>query len=348
MKLKNILIIIVFIAGVGIFLAAKNSGTVKSLTEVVASDPGCLGESSPSNCYEKFYENLVVEKGVEKGFSDLRARYKTDSFVRSQCHPLTHVLGNAAVVRYPKVSDAFTYGDSFCWSGYYHGVMEGIVGKIGTEKILSELNNICADIPGKGAYSFDYYNCVHGLGHGLMALNNIELFDSLETCDTLSSSWEQSSCYSGVFMENVIVDNENHFTKYLRSEEPLYPCNQVESRYKNACYLMQTSYILRIVNNDFAKVFAFCRKADQGYENICFQSLGRDASGQSLSDAERTKTVCDLGKDNNEKSNCVVGAVKDFISYYHSDVEAKHFCSILSDDLQKICLNTTISYYSSF
>ena len=200
MNLKNILIIVFALALVGGIIAAKKSKTVSSLSEVVASDPKCLTESSPLACYEKFYADLVAKAGVEKAFADLRTRYESDSFVRSQCHPLTHVLGNSAVKLYPQVSSAFSHGDAFCWSGYYHGVMEGIVGNVGEEKILAELNNICADIPGKAVYSFDYYNCVHGLGHGLMALKNIELFESLETCNTLVGGWEKSSCYSGVFM----------------------------------------------------------------------------------------------------------------------------------------------------
>ena len=348
MNLKNILIIVFALALVGGIIAAKKSKTVSSLSEVVASDPKCLTESSPLACYEKFYADLVAKAGVEKAFADLRTRYESDSFVRSQCHPLTHVLGNSAVKLYPQVSSAFSHGDAFCWSGYYHGVMEGIVGNVGEEKILAELNNICADIPGKAVYSFDYYNCVHGLGHGLMALKNIELFESLETCNTLVGGWEKSSCYSGVFMENVIVDNKNHFTKYLKPSEPLYPCNAVADQYKTSCYLMQTSYMLKVSGNDFAKVFSLCRKSDKGYENLCFQSLGRDASGQSVSNAEQTKATCDLGASYDEKSNCVVGAVKDFISYYHSDIEAKNFCSILSEDLGKVCLDTAVAYYRSF
>ncbi|HEY0220796.1 MAG TPA: hypothetical protein VGC58_01080, partial [Candidatus Paceibacterota bacterium] len=91
-----------------------------------------------------------------------------------------------------------------------------------------------------------------------------------------------------------------------------------------------------------------CRDADLGFTNICFQSLGRDASGGSVSNAVMTKQKCYLGKDYEEKSNCIVGAVKDFISYFHSDKEAKHFCSILSNDLQKICLDTAVSYYKTF
>ena len=148
-------------------------------------------------------------------------------------------------------------------------------------------------------------------------------------------------------MENIMIDNKNPFTKYLKPAEPLYPCNAVEEKYKTSCYLMQTSYMLKVTGQDFSKVFALCREADAGYEVTCFQSLGRDASGQSLSNADATKAKCALGADYNEKSNCIIGAVKDFISYYHSDKEANVLCAVITEDLRKVCLDTATTYYKS-
>jgi len=325
-----------------------DGSSVVGLAENSTFDSKCLENGTDFSCYEEYYNKLTVEKGITASFDDLKKRYAENAYVRSQCHPLTHVLGNKAVVLYPKVSEAFNHGDSFCWSGYYHGVMEGIVGNIGKDKVIDQLNSICSDIAGKAEYSFGYYNCVHGLGHGLMAISDNELFKSLDICNTLNGEWEKTSCYGGAFMENVIADGKGHVTNFLKPSEPLYPCSAVVDTYKGSCYLMQTSYMLKVTNNNFSKVFALCRTADKGYENICFQSLGRDASGQSLSNAEKTKATCDLGADYNEKSNCIVGAVKDFISYYHSDKEAKNLCSILSLELNKICTNTAVSYYKSF
>lgn len=299
-------------------------------------------------CYQAHYENLVKNKSIQAAFADLRIRYKQDMYVVAQCHPLTHVIGNEAVEKFNSVGEAYTQGDSFCWSGYYHGVMEKIVFKIGGENLLSKINDICADIQSKTSYSFDYYNCVHGLGHGIMALNNNELFDSLKQCDSLSGDWEKSACHGGVFMENIIVDNKDHFTKYLKAGDPVYPCNAVDQAYKNVCYLMQTSYMLKVTGGDFAKVFSICEQADAGYSNICYQSLGRDASGRTTSDYFRTKDICGLGKNFDQRSNCIIGAVKDFISYFHSDQQAKFFCNSLSAELQQLCTDTAIAYYASF
>ncbi len=326
----------------------QNSTTnTNSKTDQNVSDVCVSQQVQTFGCYEDYYKSLVKVKGVATAFTDLRGRYDQNAYVKSQCHPITHVIGNAAAIFYGDVGTAYTKGDSFCWSGYYHGVMEGVIGGIAPSELAKKMDAICNAIPGKSSYSFDYYNCVHGLGHGVMAISQNELFDSLELCDNLVGNWEQSSCHGGAFMENVIIDNKNHFTKYLKPEEPLYPCTAVGDKYKTTCYLMQTSYMLKVTNGDFKKVFELCRTVGN-YSAICYQSLGRDASGRSISNVEITKATCNLGTDFDQKSNCIIGAVKDFISYHHSDVQAQELCNSLEPDLQATCKSTAESYYTSF
>lgn len=326
-------------------VSVNNKKSEKIASETIKP---CPEGSTDFECYSNYYTALVKQKGVPEAMKVLKSEYNKNSYVVAQCHPFTHVIGHAAISIYPNVATAFKHGDPYCWSGYYHGAMEEISERTGLSKITSEINTICSEIPGKDTYSFDYYNCVHGLGHGIMAVNENKLFDSLKICDNLMGVWEQSSCYGGVYMENVMIDNNGEPTDYLKRDDPLYPCNAVETKYKTSCYLMQTSYALKVLNQDYSKVFALCRKADEGFQDICWQSLGRDASGGTSSNAVETKAKCDLGLDYREKSNCVIGAVKDFISYFHSDVEAKNFCNILSPDLTQVCLDTAVSYYKSF
>lgn len=305
-------------------------------------------------CYSDHYKALVEKNDVATAFADLKSRYSQDSYVKTKCHAIAHAIGNKAMEQYSSISEAYTYGDNFCWSGYYHGVLEGIIKKIETADIKPYLNEFCKDIPSKKSYGFDYYNCVHGIGHGLMAFTNDELPEALQLCDTLKGSWEKTACHSGVFMENVIIDSKNHFTKYLKPSDPLYPCNAVDEKYKNICYLMQTSYMFKISGYDFSKVFDLCSRVEKGYENVCYQSLGRDASTYARQTSENTllniattKQFCDLGKDYQQESNCIIGAVKDFISFYHSKNEADQLCHYIDATFKKICLKTAKTYYSS-
>jgi hypothetical protein len=251
---------------------------------------------------------------------------------------------------YGDIPNTYSKGDNFCWSGYYHGAMEATVAKIGPDKILNEADTICAPLgEGDQKHSFYHYNCVHGLGHGFMGVQNNELFESLEVCDTMTDDWERESCYSGAFMENIMAkDNPSHPSKELRADEPLYPCTEVEKKYKPQCYLMQTSYALETLGNDFQKVFELCGTVESEFRPTCYQSLGRDASGITSSDVDRTNANCMLGEDYEARSNCVIGAAKDFISYYSRDTEAKELCDSFDADLRKVCLEAAEEYYVIF
>lgn len=338
-----------FILGGGIYFFSYNKPREK-----VTINPDCINSVTSTStstfaCYESFYQKLVKESGPKEAMVDLKTRYNVEPYVKNECHQLAHVIGRAATAKYPTVDEAYIRGDSACWSGYYHGVIESVMLEIGTSNITFEtLDNICRNLAERERYSFNHYNCVHGIGHGAMYINDNELFVALDTCDKLKDPWEQSSCWGGVFMENIIADNKNHFTKYLKTDDPLYPCNAVREDQKSTCYLMQTSYMLKLRGGDFASVFELCGTVGESYKDICYQSLGRDASGWTISDPIRTKSHCLLGPDDRAQSNCVVGAVKDFISYHHSDVQAKTFCNSLDENLKDICLSTAESYYVSF
>ena len=291
---------------------------------------------------------MAYEQGIVAAFSGLKQDYNKNPLVRRMCHDIVHFVGRAAVDKYPNVDEAFQHGDGFCWSGYYHGVMEKFLSKKEGFNASKEINFICENISGKENYSFDYYNCVHGLGHGVMYITNNELFDSLGMCDNLEGWWERESCYGGVFMENINTNFRYHYTRYLNPDDQFYPCNKVRERYKPACYLMQTSYMLDVANGDFSAVFGLCEQIEDPYTDICYQSLGRDASGYTISNIEKTRKICLLGKDFRQQSNCVIGAVKDFIAYYHSDSEARKLCSSLNKDLQEVCFRTAEEFYINF
>jgi hypothetical protein len=302
------------------------------------------GECTDYACYQARYQDLVRDSGVRAAFGDLKDEYAENEFVKSNCHQLVHVIGRAAAERYGDISSTFSRGEHFCWSGYYHGAMEAVVAKTGANNIQGKINTICADLAKKQRHSFYHYNCVHGLGHGIMGILENELFESLHTCDTLVDAWERTACYSGVFMENIMAqNNSSHPAKYLKADQPLYPCTQVRTRYAKECYKMQTSYALQTQGNDFTEVFDLCAEVED-FQATCYQSLGRDATGQSNFDVAETKATCMLGKNYGARSNCVVGAAKTFVSNYHGNTQAKVLCESFDADLRAACLQAVKEY----
>lgn len=309
----------------------------------------CNGDSESLLCLEQSYQSITEQKGVAAAFVKLKASYNTDPAVHADCHQLAHVIGRTEADIVNNVDTAYALGDNFCWSGYYHGVMESIVTKVGVNNLPKALPSICAPVAVQKPYSFYAFNCFHGLGHGIMDVTSSNLFSSLEMCNLLTTSWDQQSCYGGVFMENEMDEvNPDHTTTYLKAGQPMYPCTAVADTYKEQCYLMQTSHALRVANENFATVFTECSNIESAYVDFCYQSLGRDASGNSSSSVGPTVSNCMLGQTTDAKQNCVVGAVKDFISYYHSETQANTLCEALPTDIQPICQTTKTQYYATF
>jgi hypothetical protein len=313
----------------------------------------CVGDPAPLYiCLSGYYKKVVENYGISAATDDIKLRSNENQSVLAECHPLMHVIGRAAANKFDTISGAFANGDSFCWSGYYHGIMEGMIDKIGIENLPKEMNKICADIPGKDTYDFNYFNCVHGLGHGVMALLEDEVFDSLKMCDNLAGSWERESCYGGVYMQNIIdstnVADTDNVVKYLKPNDPLYPCTAVDPKYKGQCYLGQTSYVLQVNGYNYKNAFGLCAGVEEPYRDICNQSMGRDVANQAGHDGKKTKDFCALASTAGDRQNCIVGAVKEIISYYHADSQALQYCSLYSGDDKNICSNTAKEYYSYF
>lgn len=343
-------ILILLFCGTFAYVLYRNSDSLDPRTLSLID---CLGTENETNvdCWYDRYQVLIdQETDTKKAFEDVKTAYDTSAYVKSNCHQIAHIIGREAGKKYKTVSSAYQQGDNFCWSGYYHGVMEAVTAQTGKEVVLTQINEICAELKLAEEYSFQHYNCVHGLGHGIMQLKENQLFEALTVCDGLTGSWQQESCQGGVFMENVMNEiNPNHTTSYLKNEEPLYPCTAVDDSYKQQCYLMQTSHALNVLNQDYSKVFELCSTVTSPYDATCYQSLGRDASGGSSSNIDTTIALCNLGANSQARSNCYIGAVKDFISYFSNDDEGYALCNAIAEpDIKATCISTAEIYFRSF
>jgi hypothetical protein len=323
-----------------------------SKTSVVAYSDKCSANPTFS-CYKSQLQTITAKSGPQSAVALLKNQYSSVGYVKVECHQLMHVVGRAALAKYGDIADTYAQGDQFCWSGYYHGALEQLAEEKGIVSLVKDANSICAKIPGRDVRSFYYYNCVHGLGHGYMYVENGQLFKSLADCDSLLEDFDRTSCYGGVFMQNIMneqtpdADADNP-PAYLKADQPMYPCTALADKYKDQCYLMQTSYALQVEKYNFSKVFALCSQVEPNFRDTCYTSLGRDASGQSISDAERTRSTCLLGPSLEAQKFCINGAAKDFVSYFHADKQAKQLCNSLPADLSDYCLGVVKDYYASF
>jgi len=189
------IVLLVLVAAAGL---VGSHMLVTSRKPIVSAAPACPKDHERAlACYEHYYSSIVAQQGVPEAFAALKQQYGRDADVQHLCHALTHVIGQAAARKYADLPEAFQHGDNFCGSGYYHGVLQGRSFQMGRERLLSDLNSICAGIPGKERKSLEYYNCVHGLGHAVMAITGDDLFDALHDCDGLTGAMEGNACASG-------------------------------------------------------------------------------------------------------------------------------------------------------
>jgi hypothetical protein len=146
-------------------------------------------------------------------------------------------------------------------------------------------------------------------------------------------------------MENQSSSYGYH-SKWLRSTEPLYPCTAVSQRHKLYCYLMVTSQILPDVGYSWTKTVAWCRRSERGWTKTCFQSLGRDASGQTRGSIARIERICALAGDMTRE--CIRGAAADLASNDANGRRASRLCNASPATMRAYCFYATGSILGSF
>ena len=261
------------------------------------------------------------------------------------CHATAHQAGRYAYEIYNEESFKLCSGE--CHSGCYHGATEAYFKDHGTANLSENLNLLCSS----ELNGFFAHQCIHGIGHGLMAWTNYDLPEALKSCNLLSQ--RQDSCWTGVFMENIVgglsktdIDKGgdfDHFTKYL-NDDPQYPCAIVEDKYKPSCYFLQTSRMMQLFRSDFKKIAEACLKTEKPYQQSCFDSMGRDVGGVHPHNAKGSITACANAPKGTYRLGCLMGAVQDSMWDPTGQDDALTFCKLLTGKEEKdACYNTIFS-----
>jgi cytochrome c553 len=289
-------------------------------------------------CYKQAFGNLAYYDGPETALARLATYMKTNNQVDSGCHQIAHSIGHAGYAHFhDNAAQALAHGSMTCWSGYYHGVVERAFSGVPRSKVASLARKMCTGSEINKTY-FLLYQCVHGLGHGLMIYSLNDLPYSLRVCDHLATAWDQSSCTGGVFMQNFLPGPMQIApTKWIRKKDLLYPCDEVAGRDKLYCYLMVTSRILPVVRYDFRKAAAWCRKAETGWVATCFQSFGRDASGYSVQKPVKIVQLCRLA--GSMERECIYGGSRDLTANDAGPTRAIRMCLLAPAATRSYCFN---------
>jgi hypothetical protein len=283
---------------------------------------GCRG--GDGECLEQAFGNLVFDEGPKPALARLQRMLTTSTAVAADCHRIAHRMGSAALTRFKdRVAPAFVAGSPVCASGYYHGIIERAFLGQPTDKLAVVARQLCSD-PQITAQRFLDYQCIHGLGHGLMIYTGYDLPGSLKTCDELRTGFDRISCSGGVFMEN-FNSSYGVTSKYLRKRDPIYPCDAVAERHKLYCYLLVTANILRVEGGDLRRTADACRLSEPAWVSTCYESFGRDASGIAGKSASRALASCRLAGRN--EGDCLYGVAREIVNADASGGRGGRFCA---------------------
>lgn len=287
-------------------------------------------------CFEQAFGNDAYETSAKHALHLMVERGGQTPEISSGCHRIAHAIGAATLARDDgNVAVALAEGDSTCWSGFYHGLLERALAPAKTTDELGTMIQTLCD-PGERSWpQFTLYQCLHGLGHGLMLRTGYALQMSLDMCSRLDDRWSSQSCTGGVFMESFspsLGDKPPPFDP----GDPLAPCPTMSDDTKLYCYLQVADNLVRGTGYDWEKVAAACRtEQSAAWRAICFQGYGRQVSGNNYGKPGAVADLCRVAGDG--ESDCVYGAARDIASNASSGAPAATFCRAVAGQLRARC-----------
>jgi hypothetical protein len=295
-----------------------------------------LTECVDEGCFQQAFGNVAFRSGASAALPLVEKVY--GSGASGACHRVTHAIGSATLARNGgNVAKTFSEGDSLCGSGFYHGVLERSLVRVQSRKpdrLAPVARTLCADAA--DITPWVEYQCLHGLGHGLMIATGLNLPISLEVCRRLRRWWDRDACRGGVFMENISTSYGVQ-SLFLKDDDPIYPCNWVRRSAKRRCYQTVTFRVLGMVRWDFERAAETCSVVETAYVHMCFQSLGKDVSTWSEREAERTVENCAVARRFGYEAECIYGAAQDAAANFADGQRAKPLCELVAGRLAARC-----------
>ena len=286
-------------------------------------------------CLEQAFGNVAYTAGPRAALELFDRLRRVDKTVKADCHRISHTIGSAALARFDgNVAQAFSRGSASCASGYYHGILDRAFAHVQTEaQLVMAARSLCRAV-GIRRRGFLDYQCTHGLGHGLMIQTGFDVPTALSVCARLESRWDEVTCTGGVFMENGSTVYGVR-SRWLKDDDPVYPCNSVKARSRASCYLRVTTQMLRVNGFDWAATARSCRALDPRWHRLCFRSYGRDAVEHTAENPQRIHRLCRLL--GSAAGDCLYGAARTLANRQAWTDRAAAFCRLASSSERSSC-----------
>lgn len=299
----------------------------------------CFESGGKDNCYQQLSRFISTKLSLKESLTMLSQNEDTPA-VYARCHELTHYLSRDEYEKKQSIPNVYSQCDSTCHGGCYHGTLEAYLKskqlKAQSPELTAEFVKICGSITDYPK-PLIYYECLHGLGHAAMYVTDMDVPQSLTMCDALSGPETQDRCYTGVFMENSSSStNNDHPGKYVKADDPMYPCTILDEKYLSVCYRYQSSYFSLITGHNWQQVSDLCLRVPEPYRNGCFRTIGTNQVGFTK-DMGLMKTNCNL-LPRQFVPDCVAGVISSFAYRFVGDAaKMASFCGMVDPDMQTNC-----------
>jgi hypothetical protein len=291
-------------------------------------------------------EAILRRQGLAAALDSLTLRAERDSSVIRDGHQMAHALGREAVAYHAGDATVIRECSPVFASGCYHGVVEASIHSAGHID-MPRLEQLCVgmhrtDRPGPG------FECIHGLGHGILGAVGYDLEATLHYCDALSVASLAASCHSGAFMEAISsalgapmphthADHQHGQATgpaaapaprrlTIDASDPYSPCDGFRDPYATSCWLFQGFVILRRTGFDAASALRICDGAPDGRAARCYESVGHQLTGLFQHDARWIVERCSAGAPN-LAVQCAAGAALALDALDWSGNRAAGFCA---------------------
>lgn len=242
----------------------------------------------------KSMEAILQHQGLAAALDSLTLRAARDSALLRDGHQMAHALGRQAVAAHGGDASIIRECRPVFASGCYHGVVEASLHAAGRID-MPELERLCVGVEGPGGPG-PGFECIHGLGHGILGAVGYDIHAALQDCDALSTPRRAASCHSGTFMEAInsalgapamhgahvhAEGHQQHAAQDLTIDaaDPYSPCRAWGDPYATSCWLFQGFLILRVNGFDAGRALRVCDGAPDGRAARCYESVGHQLTG---------------------------------------------------------------------
>lgn len=306
-------------------------------------------------CVNEKFRHITSVYGPTATLRYLEAEIKNNKVDPSiDTHALAHEVGKATADTFGKNIQAFLLCPMEMYnSGCNHGFLEEVISQnlSATEAANKICRNVGTDIDSLKSTSL----CFHGIGHGLMMGYDYDLSKALDTCDSLGSFLASSNCWQGVFMEGANAQaNNTAVTDNFSSSDPYQPCNVINQKYNEACYMYHPIYLLHFFKGNLRSAVDSCSKSPstKGREHCAF------GFGVIFSDTpwllSQKASITDVPLEaikrcnlfhGNLRGKCIHGALVSFINTDYPNLEKRaiHMCNLIGNGLREKCFGLAAS-----